>query len=265
MTAPASPYREFAAALQVPTLGAPAGLLVGDAHQAERRFAVHRNNFVVSLIDALAASFPVTQALVGVEFFRAMARARVLTDPPRSPALTDYALDFPGFVAAFTPAAVVPYLADVARIEALRIRAYHAADAAPVSEPDFRELLAKPSQLSGAKVVLHPACAWLRSCHAAYSIWYAHQGLSDLSDASLDLIDVDRAENALITRPQLDVATIPLPSGAIEWLDALRDGRTLGEAFGQAHASDSQVDDSALFALLTRHGLAIRVDLSTEN
>jgi hypothetical protein len=265
MTAPVFPCREFAAALQRPTLGVPLGLVAGDAHEAERRLAVHRNNFVVGLIDALAASFPVTQALVGVEFFRAMTRELVLTDPPRSPALTDYALDFPEFVAAFAPAAVVPYLADVARIEALRIRAYHAADAAPVSEPDYRELLAKPSRLSGAKVLLHPACAWLRSCHAAYSIWHAHQGLSDLSDASLELIDLDRAEDALITRPELDVATIPLPSGAVEWLDALHDGRTLGEAFGQAHASHSHVDDSALFALLTGHGLAIRLDLSTEN
>lgn len=260
MIAFASHHREFAAALQVPALSVPLGLRVGGEREAERRFAVHRNNFVVSLIDALAESFPVTQALVGPEFFRAMARERVLADPPRSPVLTDYALDFPDFIAGFVPAAVVPYLADVARIEALRIQAYHAADAMPVPEADYRELLADPLRLSGARLRLHPACAWFRSRHAAYSIWHAHHGVSDMSEASLQCIDVDRPEGVLITRPELDVVTVPLPAGAVQWLDALQDRRTLGEAFQQAHATDTQVDHGALFTLLIRHGLAIAID-----
>jgi len=146
MTAPASAHREFAAALQVPTLSVPSALKGGGGHDAERRFAVHRNNFVVGLVDALAESFPVTQALVGQAFFRGMARERVLADPPRSPLLTDYALGFADFVAGFAPAAVVPYLADVARIEALRIQAYHAADAVPLPGAAYEGLLADPEQ-----------------------------------------------------------------------------------------------------------------------
>ncbi len=265
MIASASPHREFAAALQVPTLSVPPGLRVGGGYAAERRFAVHRNNFVVGLIDALAESFPVAEALVGPEFFRAMARERVLSDPPRSPVLTDYALDFPDFIAGFAPAAVVPYLADVARIEALRIRAYHAADATPVRDAAYRKLLADPLRLGGATLRLHPACAWFRSRHAAYSIWHAHQGVSDMSEARLALIDVDRPEDVLVTRPELDVVTIPLPVGATLWLDALQDRHTLGEAFQQAHAADSQVDDGALFTLLVQNGLAIALETTTEN
>ena len=82
MIASASPHREFAAALQVPTLSVPPGLRVGGRYAAERRFAVHRNNFVVGLIDALAESFPVAEALVGPEFFRAMAREFAGANPP---------------------------------------------------------------------------------------------------------------------------------------------------------------------------------------
>jgi hypothetical protein len=255
---------EFAAALLVPARRAPAGIRSGSRLERERRFAVHRNNVVVSLIDALAETFPVSQALVGEAFFRAMARERVLTDPPRSPVLTDYAEGFPDFVAGFAPAASVPYLADVARIEALRVRAYHAADAQPVAESVYRELLAAPETLAAARLTLHPAGRWLRSGHAAYSIWQAHQGREDLSDADLDGIHIDHAEDVLVARPALDVTVTALPGGAIEFLDALGDGHPLAAAFAAARAAVGDIDHGALFAVLIQYGLAVVVDTSLE-
>ncbi len=251
---------EFAAALLVPAMSVPAGLRGGGRQGHERRFAVHRNNVVVSLVDALAGTFPVCQALVGEEFFRAMARERVLADPPRSPVLTDYAQGFPDFVAGFPQAASVAYLADVARIEALRVRAYHAVDAPPVPAAMYRELVASPEMLDTARLTLHPACHWLRSRHAAYSIWRAHQGLEDLSSADLDGIDVDHAEDVLVVRPAFDVVVTALPRGAIEFLEALRVGNALATAFTAAQAAVDDIDSGALFALLLQHGLAVVVD-----
>lgn len=255
---------DFAAALLGPTRSVPAGFKVSGLQDAERRFGVHRNNMVVTLIDALAASFPVTQALVGPEFFRAMARECVLATPPRNPVLTDYAIDFPDFVAGFPPAGAVPYLADVARIEALRIRVYHAADAAPLPGAAYRELLEAPERLSAARLDLHPACGWFTSAHAAYSIWRAHQGLQDMAEARLGDIDVARREGVLICRPGLDVIVTRLPDGAVAWLDALRRGQPLGVAFQEAHATGPKIDDSALFAILIQSGLAIGVKPASE-
>jgi hypothetical protein len=257
--------QDFVAALRVPSRRAPTGISARSRAEAERRFAVHRNNFVVTLVDALAEAFPVTQALVGVEFFRAMARECVLTSPPRTPVLTDYAIDFPSFVARFLPAAEVPYLADVATIEALRIRAYHAADATPVSDAVYRDLFAVPERLASIRIELHPACRWFRSRYATDSIWRAHQGLRDLSGVDLAGIDVERPEDVLIARPSFDVVVTELPSGAIEFLDALRSGEPLGTAFDQAHAASAHVDGSALFDILIRHGLATGLATSLEN
>lgn len=276
---------DFVAALLVPALSVPAGLRAGGrpasdgndsdgsvtkGYDTERRFAVHRNNFVVTLVDALAESFPVTQALVGPEFFRAMTRERVLAAPPRSPVLVDYAIDFPDFIADFQPAAVIPYLADVARIEALRIQAYHAADVTPVPEAAFHELFAAPERLAAARLDLHPACHWFRSRYAAYSIWRAHQGLQDMAEATLENLDVERAEDVLIARPLLDVITTDLPVGAVALLDALRNGQPLGLAYQEAHASsgnvdDNAVDDSALFIVLIRYGLVAGLNPVMEN
>lgn len=65
---------DFAAALLDPARPAPAGLTSWNGSDPAQRFAVYRNNVTVSLIDALADTFPVVQALVGVDFFRTMAR-----------------------------------------------------------------------------------------------------------------------------------------------------------------------------------------------
>jgi Putative DNA-binding domain len=43
---------------------------------AVKRYNVYRNNVTVSLINALAAAFPATLRITGVDFFRAMARLR---------------------------------------------------------------------------------------------------------------------------------------------------------------------------------------------
>ncbi len=80
----------FAAALLTPELPSPAGLRVWNGSDPAARLAVYRNNVVSSLIDAVADSFPVTQELVGEEFFRAMAAVFVRAHPPRSKVLTHY-------------------------------------------------------------------------------------------------------------------------------------------------------------------------------
>jgi hypothetical protein len=244
-------HAAFAQALTSPAAPAPGGVRNQDA---DRRFAVHRNTFVVTLVDALAASFPVTQALVGEAFFRAMARACVLTSPPRTPVLTEFAIAFPAAIAAFAPAAQIPYLPEVARIEALRIRAYHAADAQPVADADFLALCANPEHLATARVSLHPACAWFRARHAAHSVWSAHQ---DTTAPSLAEIDIGKPEEILVARPQFDVHVTALPAGATALLDALRIGLPLGAAFAQARALARHADEAALFAVLLRHGLIV--------
>jgi hypothetical protein len=82
-----------------------------------RRFGVYRNNVYASLIDVLAGRFAAVMRLVGEEFFRAMARAYVEGEPPRSVVLIRYGASFPTFVAGFPPAASVPYLGDIASLE----------------------------------------------------------------------------------------------------------------------------------------------------
>lgn len=253
-------HRDFSGALLSPRHAAPAGLRVSSVEEAEHRFAVHRNNAVAGLVDALSEAFPVCKALVGDHFFRAMARERVFADPPRSPVLSEYVEGFAHFVAGFAPANGVPYLSDVAWIETLRVRAWHAADAEPVGEAAYQALAAAPERLAATRVHLHPACGWLRCHHAAHAIWLAHQELEDPSDATLVGIDVARPQDVLVTRVHLQVEVDASPPGLVEFLDALAKGETIGAAFDGARKQYPGVEAAALFALLIRHGLVVSFD-----
>lgn len=84
---------------------------------AIKRYNVYRNNVIVSLINALADTYPAVQRITGVEFFRAMARFHVRATPPTSPLLFEYGRDFPAFIEGYEHAQDMPWLADTARIE----------------------------------------------------------------------------------------------------------------------------------------------------
>lgn len=226
-----------------------------DANDAARRFDVHRNTVATSLIDALRDAAPVTRQVVGDPFFQRMAHARVRVDPPRSAVLAEYADGFGDFIEAYAPAASLPFLADLARLEALRTQAWHAADADPLEPAAYAALLGDPSALQHACVRLHPACRWLRSTHAVADIWDAHQQ-PDV-EAALAEVDIDVAQHVLVTRPRFDVHVHVLPPGGAALLDQLSNGASIGEAFAGVCAEQPATDPAALFALLAGRGLVI--------
>ena len=75
-----------------------AGSIIDDAPGAAARLGIYVNHFRVTLIDALAATFPIVQQLVGDPFFRAAARRYVREVPPAHPCLFEYGGDFPPFL-----------------------------------------------------------------------------------------------------------------------------------------------------------------------
>lgn len=237
--------QEFFAALLDPERPPPAGLIAWNGSDPGKRFAVYRNNVVASLIDALADTYPVTQQLVGEAFFRAMARLYVKDAPPRSRVLAFYGDSLPAFIEAFPPAASVPYLADVARLEMLRVRAYHAADSAPLSSDVIAGFLADTDTLPMLRVALSPSLFLLRSRYAVVTLWAAHQGLADMAD-----VDPDVAENALVIRSRLQVDVMRLDDGDSIFVEQLLHGASLGAALEAAGAAVVEFDPGNILALL---------------
>jgi hypothetical protein len=248
----------FAAALLDPQLPCPQGLLTWNGSDPARRFALHRNNVVASLVEALADTFPVVQSLVGAEFFRAMAAVFVRAQPPASPLLHRYGGDLPAFIEGFAPARGLPYLGDVARLELARVAACHAADAEPLSSAAVAPFLACGERVAQLRFVLHPALRWLASPHPVVSLWAAHQG-----EGALETIDLAQAESALAVRPALEVMVVRCDPATVAFVQTLHAGAAFAEAAAAASALPG-FDPGATLSLLMAHGALSAVTLHQE-
>ncbi|WP_306258139.1 DUF2063 domain-containing protein [Pararhizobium sp. IMCC21322] len=214
--------RPFAEALLQPGSPVPDGVTNPDGVPATKRFDVYRNNVIVSLIDALASRFPVVQTLVGEEFFQAAAREFAINHPPASPVMLHYGTGFPDFLDGFPPAASVPYLGDVARLESARRAAYHAENAQPLDPAQLEQIA--PDQFEVLTFQTHPSLSLIESDYAILSIWQANS-----QGSALD-VPIATPQSILICRPMLEVEVRGLPQGAYAFLSALQQGGTLGAA-----------------------------------
>jgi hypothetical protein len=243
-----SAQQAFARALLDPACATPSGLRAWNGSDPARRFAVYRNNVVVSLIDALADACPVVRELVGADFFDAMARQYAMRHPPADPVLVHYGEGFAGFIEDFEPARALPYLADVARLEWLRVRAFHAADAQALDAADIGRRRSDPRALAGSTLSLDPSVGVLASDHAIVSLWAAHQGAGDLAS-----VDPNVPECALVLRQHDGVLVIAVAPGTAAFVRCLGDGATLADATAAAVACGSGFDLPGSLALLIRH------------
>ncbi|ABC89412.1 hypothetical conserved protein [Rhizobium etli CFN 42] len=224
----------FADALLHPDRPVPDGVINARGEPDAARFAVYRNNVFVGLTKALAQRFPVTERLVGSEFFAAMARAYVQDHKPASPLIMEYGDDFPDFVAAFEPAGTLVYLPDVARLEAAWTEAYHAADSAPLDLAAFGAVA--PEMLSDLRLLPHPSARLILSNFPVGSIWSAHQ------EAVVSPVSDWGGQAVLVVRPEMSVNVHVLPPRDAVFAAALFNAATLGEAAEAAFAAAPEFD-----------------------
>jgi len=229
---------DFTPALLAPERPSPAVVSGPNGKAAGKRYNVYRNNVTVSLINALAAAFPATQRITGADFFRAMARFHVRATPPTSPLLFEYGHGFPDFIERYEYAQPMPWLPDVARIERAWLDAYHAADKVPLIPQALASI--PPENLADTIFTPHPATRILRSQFPAISIFAANR-----NDGPVARIEATEPEDALVTRPGLEVTVRHLPSGGAAFLSCLIAGGTLGIAAAAGYAGSSQFDLSA--------------------
>lgn len=243
----------FASALLDPS-GASGPELASLARQPA--FAVYRNTFMKAAIDALQANFPAVTTLVGESWFRAAAAEFVRATPPAQPTLLHYGEGFAAFLQDFPPAAELPWLVDVARLDRLWTEAHAAADAPCL---DAAGLLAITTQCGGdlgdLVLTLHPAtrCAWAPE-HPAYEIWSATR-----TGRKPDTVHW-RGQGTLLTRPDGVVLWDALDEAGWLLLDESRTGRELGAVAAEVLTAWPGTDFMALLARLIAAGAFAQPD-----
>jgi hypothetical protein len=162
----------------------------------------------------------------------------VRANPPTSPLLFEYGRGFPDFIAGYEHAQGMSWLADVARIERAWLDAFHAADAAPLAPATLAAIA--PDRLGETVLTPHPALRVVRSRQPAVSIFAANR-----RDGPVGRIEAAGPEDALVTRPALEVAVRQLPPGGAAFALALAAGEPLGAAAAAALAEASGFDLAA--------------------
>lgn len=211
--------------------------------------SVYRNTTAKGAVDALAATYPTVERLVGEDWFAAAASLYARAHRPSHASLLDYGAGFPDWLAAFGPARDMPYLAGVARIDGLWIAAHFAADAGLLQPGALFGLGAEAfEQIRG---VLHPAArlAWFDG--DIPSLWIANRPPAPAPD-SFEM--TDRAEGMLVTRPGLTVQTQVVDAPAFAFLDACARGLSLAEAAAAALETDPGADLLAILDLSLEAG-----------
>lgn len=209
---------------------------------APRRLNIHRNNYRGGLVGALRITYPAIDRLVGEQFFDGAAARFVAGHAPPIAYLNAYGDGFGDFLESFPPAATLPYLADVARLEWAANCAANAPDA-PVIDPSALAGLGEADQ---ARVIfiLHPATQLIQVGYDADAIRRAVMARDQEALASL-APKPDRFW-LIVHRLGIEVVTRRLTDAEARFTSAVFAGRPLGEAL-------SPESIEAEIALLAEH------------
>jgi len=248
----------FADALLNPDAAPPALALWREHRHNRHRLALYRGNLAATATKALAAAYPVIAALVGTEFFGALAHAYVRARPSHDGDLNRFGGQLGEFLDDFPHAAQLPYLADMARLEWTVHRAHYAADAVPVTAQQLGELA--PAQLEVARLRLHDACVPVRSDWAVVSLWLAHQPAPAIDFPA----DMAVQEAGVVARSGWRVQVLPLGAGGYAALTVLRAGGTFGAALDAAFDVDGDFDVAAQLRRWLDLQLIVAIELLTE-
>ncbi|MEH6360239.1 MAG: DNA-binding domain-containing protein [Amylibacter sp.] len=240
---------EFADALLNPDIAAPNGLVDPNGRPAGKRFDVHRNNVIFSLINAMQIAFPVVHKLLGDNIFNAISATYVRNCPPKSPIMMFYGEDFPAFLSEVQQSQNLPYLGDVARLELARRHSYHAADISAIAPEKLAHL--SPEDLLNIKLTLSPTMQIVASVYPILSIWQMNM-VQDFPQ--IDMF----GEVVMISRLEHDVEMHKLDPPTHVFLTQLKDV-SLGRAYDAALEIDKGFELNQAIGLLLSQNVIINI------
>lgn len=212
----------------------PAGLFAGSAGEVLRGLRVHANTISHARLVALEDTFPHTRAYLGEAEFNRLSRAFLDAGGACRRPLADIGKGFADTLAD-------PVAADLARIEAAWLIAYHAADACALDLSDLVGL--DEAALLALRVRRHPAA----------------RGLT-LATPAAALVDPALAPDVralLVTRPAVEVRLFAIDASVIAVLAMAGEISPLGNLI--ATLAETHPDGGAAIAALIAAGAFERV------
>lgn len=188
--------------------------------------------------------YPVCHTLVGNEFFYHMALVYSSQNSSTSPNLADYGNGFPEFIAAFKPAASVPYLSDIARLDYAFYQCSHSLDSHQFNIENLQYV-----QDSDAVIFTLPKnTVFIESNYPILDIWEFCQS------AQSEELNIDRPGQRVMVWAS-DLITHIDPVTECQWhlLSAIAQGLSLGDICDTLQ-SQHQLDAATLLPQLVQQG-----------
>ncbi|MEZ8021124.1 DNA-binding domain-containing protein [Vibrio splendidus] len=214
---------EFANALRYQNSGEHCGI-VSDHFTDEQRIQIYRNNFVIGLSEVLAATYPLTEMLVGEECFQQMARQHVLSYPSTSGDVSGYGEHFEHTIQAF-PAVIeaAPYLGEVALYEWQKDNLVRCISESHVDQRPLSRLAEVPQEQQGALVFhLRDSITLVNSSYTIIALEHA------IYQQQLDGLDINQPEFGVLIRAEnSQIESHRLTEESHQLLTELQSGQTL--------------------------------------
>ena len=214
---------------QEPTseLDALPSLLVKSHFSPEQLINIYRNNFVISLRELLEQLFPVTQALVGNEYFTQTSRQFINDCPLKEPHLNHYGGTFVSFLEGLKTLEHMPFVAQMAELEWHLDRISHI-----YHEPNFDfDGLAKigEDQYLNIHFILADTCHLQASSMDLIAL---HKDLSEPKTTNPSTQEANYQQQSYILvlqNHQGESALMPINHQHWTWLTGLQNGFTLAQ------------------------------------
>jgi hypothetical protein len=222
--------------------------------------AIYRDSVHHTQTGALAAIFPAVRGAMGASAFTTAGKLYLNAYPSASGDLHDLGADFSRIVSQPRYTRRWPFLSDLAALEWLVHRVFHAPDAATLTPQAFAAVLAAAGEHAGSLTVTFiPAFALLASRHALLPHWAAHAGSSSHSATT----GCRAPGGAMVARnAETGVVVEALTLGDLSFCEALYRRAPLESALNAALAADADFDLQAMLHRLSHVGALHSVSIS---
>ncbi|MEZ5448437.1 MAG: DNA-binding domain-containing protein [Thiolinea sp.] len=194
---------------------------------ALQRVGIYRNSVHGTLCKYLASLYPVCAQLLGEKFFAQLSDAYIDANPPASPFLPEYGGGMADFMHSHASMQSVRWIAEMARLEWSRHRAWHGVNQ-PVA--DFSRLATLSEQQQAAVCFQLPGSAQLlNASYALHAVWLAHQAEAHADKLPLEQIELHQACHLLIWRAGRSLHQVELSAIQSAFLQAVQQASTLSE------------------------------------
>ncbi|MCG7496739.1 DNA-binding domain-containing protein [Vibrio sp. Of7-15] len=198
--------------------------VVENTFQSDELLQLYRNNFIISLIEVLAATYPCIQALVGEECFEQVARQHVLSTPLQQGDVTHYGEGFDTTLQAIPQLIeAVPYLVDLAKLEWLVDRA-SLQTPSPSRFPIEQLVTLSPHQYQDLQLHVHPYVLTFGSVYPIASIW------NMVNNDSVEALDLNQPEWMIVLPSHTQQTVIPTTKAGVDLITHSQARQPLGSA-----------------------------------